>query len=157
MFLRTYVELDVPFEEAEASLLEGPDAWVPGLFRDAEDRGQALLAEVGFAVDDARRIDREVRITLGTPYRSGSTTRVPLIWRATSNGRLFPQLDADIELAGLGPRRSQLSIDARYRPPLALVGRALDRTLLHRVAEATIKDFVDGVAGRILGRRSAVR
>jgi hypothetical protein len=156
MFLRYYVDLDVPFEDAEASLLEGPHPWVPGLFRDAEERGHALLAEVGFAVDDSRRIDRQVRITLGTPYRSGSTTRVPLVWRATNKGRLFPQLDADIELAGLGPNRSQLSIDARYRPPLALVGRALDRTLLHRVAEATIKDFVDRVAERIVTHRAAV-
>ena len=148
MFLRYYVDLDVPFGDAEASLLEGPDVWVPGLLRDAEGRGHALLAEVGFAVD-ARRIDREVEIALGTPYRSGSTTRVPITWHAATKERLFPQLDADLEIAGLGPGKSQLSMDARYRPPLALIGRALDRTLLHRVAEATIKDFVDRVAERI--------
>ena len=47
-------------------------------------------------------------------------------------------------------------MDARYRPPLALVGRALDRALLHRVAEATIKDFVDRVAERIVARRAAL-
>jgi hypothetical protein len=75
----------------------------------------------------------------------------------TSAGRLFPQLEGDIEVAALGPNRSQLSVDARYRPPLALVGRAIDRAMLHRVAEATIKDFVDRVAERMLGRQSAVR
>jgi len=156
MFLRTYVELDLPFEEAEAALLGAPEAWVPGLLRDAEGRGHALLAEVGFAVEE-RRVDREVEIVLGMPYRSGSATRVPLTWRATAGERLFPRLEADIEVATLGPNRSQLSIDARYRPPLALVGRALDRALLHRVAEATIKDFVDRIAERLLSQRAAVR
>jgi hypothetical protein len=156
MFLRYYIELGVPFDDAEASLLEGPDAWVPGLLRDAEDRGHALLAEVGFGVD-TRRIDREVEVALGTPYRSGSTTRVPITWRATNKERLFPQLEGDVEVAGLGPDRSQLSMDARYRPPLALVGRALDRALLHRVAEATIKDFVDRVAERIVTLQVSTR
>jgi hypothetical protein len=156
MFLRTYVELDLPFEEAEAALLGAPDAWVPGLLLDAEGRGQELLAEVGFAVDE-RRIDREVEIGLGMPYRSGSATRIPLTWRATSGERLFPRLEADLEVAALGPNRSQLSIDARYRPPLALVGRAIDRALLHRVAEATIGDFVERIAERILAQRTALK
>ncbi|HKE54297.1 MAG TPA: hypothetical protein VKC55_05965 [Actinomycetota bacterium] len=156
MFVRSYVDLDVPFQEAEASLLGDPEAWVPGLLRDAEGRGHALLAEVGFEVDQ-RRIDREVEISLGMPYRSGTATRVPLTWRATAGTRLFPQLEGDIEVAALGPNRSQLSMDGRYRPPLALVGHALDRALLHRVAEATIGDFVGRIAERITARRAAVR
>jgi hypothetical protein len=151
MFVRTFVDLDLAFEDAEASLLGAPEAWVPGLLRDAEGRGHQLLAEVGFAVDE-RRLDREVEITLGMPYRSGAATRVPLIWRATTGTRLFPRLEGDIEVAAVGPTRSQLSMDARYRPPLWLIGRALDRTMLHRVAEATIKDFVDRIAERVLER-----
>ena len=148
MFLRYYVDLPLPLGEAEAALLEGPETWIPGLFRDAEGRGHALLTEVGFAVDE-RRIDREVEIELGTPYVSGSATRVPLTWRATSKVRLFPQLEADLELAALGPDRSQLSMDARYRPPFALVGRALDRTLLHRVAEAVSQRLLLALAGEL--------
>lgn len=156
MFLRTYVELDLSFDEAESALLGAPEDWVPGLLRDAEGRGHELLAEVGFAVED-RRVDREVEISLGMPHRSGAATRVPLSWSAATGTRLFPRLEGDIEVAALGPNRSQLSIDARYRPPLALVGRALDRALLHRVAEATIGDFVNRIAKRILAQRAALR
>jgi DNA-binding NarL/FixJ family response regulator len=43
---------------------------------------------------------------------------------------MFLQLEGDLEVAALGPSRSQLSMNALYRPPLALVGRALDRALL---------------------------
>ena len=38
-------------------------------------------------------------------------------------------------------------MSARYVPPFGAVGRALDRALLSRVAEATVKDFLDRVAG----------
>ena len=75
-----------------------------------------------------------------------------MTWRATGPERLFPQLDADLEVAALGPQRTQLSISARYRPPLGAFGRALDRALLHRVAEATIKDFLDRVGERVRAR-----
>lgn len=148
MFVRYFVDMAVPFEAVEGSLLEDPDAWVPGLLRAAEDRGERLLAEVGFAVE-ARRVDKEVEIVLGPVYRIPSKTLLPMTWRATGADWMFPQLDADIEVAALGPRRTQLSISARYRPPMGAVGRVLDRAMLHRVAEATIKDFLDGVADRI--------
>lgn len=151
MFVRYYLDLPVPFDEAESALLEEPAEWVPGLLRDAEGRGQRLLAEVGFALE-TRRVEKEVEISVGTPYRIPSKTLLPMTWKATAAERLFPQLDADIEVAALGAKRTQLSISARYRPPMGVIGRALDRALLHRVAEATIKDFLDGVGESIQGR-----
>ncbi len=153
MFVRYFLDLTVPFEAVEGSLLDHSETWVPGLLRAAEDRGERLLAEVGFAVE-ARRIDKEVEIRLGTPYRIPSKTLLPMTWSATGAERMFPQLDADIEVAALGPKRTQLSISARYRPPMGAVGRALDRAMLHRVAEATIKDFLDRVGERILAHET---
>ena len=153
MFARYFLDLPVAFEEVEASLLDEPATWVPGLLRAAEDRGERLLADVGFSVDQ-HRIDKKVEVRLGTPYRIPSKTLLPMTWRATGPGRVFPQLDADVEVAALGPRRTQLSISARYRPPMGAAGRALDRALLHRVAEATIKDFLDRVGERIRGRQA---
>jgi hypothetical protein len=47
-------------------------------------------------------------------------------------------------------RRSTLDVDlaisARYALPLGVIGRVLDLALLHRIAEATLKDFLDNVA-----------
>jgi hypothetical protein len=148
MFVRYFVDLPVAFEDVETSLLDDPAAWVPGLLRDAEDRGELLLAEVGFALE-ARRVDKEVEIRLGSAYRIPGKTLLPMTWRATGAERLFPQLDADLEVAALGTSRTLLSISARYRPPMGSLGRALDRAMLHRVAEATIKDFLDRVGERV--------
>ncbi len=154
MFLRYYLELPLPFADVERALLDEPEAWVPGLARDAERRGERLLAEVGFTVADAR-IDKRVEIRFGTPHRMPTKTVLPMSWRAVGAEGLFPALDADLEVAGLGPTRTQLSISARYRPPMGALGRVLDRAVLHRVAEATIKDFLDRVGEGLLERVAA--
>jgi hypothetical protein len=152
MFLRYFVDLPLPFGEVEARLLDHPASWVPGLAREAEDRGERLLAEVGFPVDEDHRIGKEVEIELGAAYRGPSKTLLPLTWRATGPQGLFPSLDGDLEIAALGAARTQLAISARYKPPFGALGRALDRALLHRVAEATVKDFLDRVGETIQSR-----
>jgi hypothetical protein len=149
MFVRYFVDLSAPFAAAEARLLDAPERWLPGLLEQAEDRGSRLLADVGFSLGEDRRVDKQVQVTIGQPYRIPSKTLVPITWAATGSERLFPALEGDLELAPLGERRTQLSISARYKPPLGAVGRALDRALLHRVAEATVKDFLDRVVEAI--------
>lgn len=144
MFVRYYLELPLPFEQVESAVLRTPEEWVPGLARGAGDRAEVLLGEVGFGAP-GRRVEKQVQIELGPPVRFPSKTVLPMRWRPTGSEALFPSLEADIEVAGLGPHRTQLSVSAQYRPPLGMVGRAIDRTLLHRVAEATMKDFVDGM------------
>ncbi len=152
MFIRYFMDLDDPFEDVEAALLADPSSWVPGMARAAGDLGERLLAEVGFVLHEERRIDKEVEISIGEPFRSPGNARLPMSWNATGAQRLFPSLDADLEVASLGASRTQISISARYGPPLGPLGRALDRALLHRVAEATIKDFLDRVGVAVADR-----
>ncbi len=154
MFIRYFLELPLPFDDVEAALVRAPKEWVPGLALDAENRGESLLAEVGFGTP-ARRVEKAVAIELGETYRIPSKTLLPIAWHATGAEGLFPSLEADIEVAALGPHRTQLSMSARYRPPMGAVGRALDRALLHRVAEATIKDFLDRVGETLIANAPA--
>lgn len=144
MFVRYFVVLALPYPQAEAALLDGPERWVPGLARAADGRGERLLGEVG--IGDGPRIDRTVAIEIGDAVRLAAGVVLPFSWRAVTGARLFPAFEADLELAGLGVDRTQLSINARYTPPMGAIGRAIDRALLHRVAEATVKDFLDHVA-----------
>src|SRR4029453_15692434 len=121
MFAGYFVELPLPAAQVERALLDHPPGWLAEMAGVAQQRGDDLLTEVGVG-------------PLGT--RRGRRGGVPV-------GGLLPRLDADIELGSLGEDRTQLAISARYRPPLGVVGRAVDRVLLHRVAEATLKDFLD--------------
>jgi hypothetical protein len=147
MFARYYVELPIEAVAVEDALTTSL-GWLPGIARDANHQGDVLLADVGFG-DDVR-IARQVEIELGEPVRMPSKTVVPLRWHATGATGLFPSLDADLEVAPIGPGRTQLAISARYVPPLGAVGRAIDRALLFRVAEATLKDFLDRVREAVL-------
>jgi hypothetical protein len=147
MFARYFVELPFERDRVEHVLNDAPESWLPGYATSANLRGDQLLAEVGFG-DDVR-IARTVAIDVGTPIRLPTKSILPLRWTAAGAAGLFPALDADLEIAPLGHDRCQLSMSARYVPPLGVVGRAIDRALLFRVAEATIKDFLDHVRDRI--------
>jgi hypothetical protein len=96
---------------------------------------------------------KAVTVELGTPTRLPSRLILPLRWKATGPAALFPTLDADLEVGMLGPGSTQLSISASYDPPLGQVGELLDRVLLHRLAEGTVKDFLDRL-GTSLQRRT---
>jgi hypothetical protein len=155
MFARYFVELPMFSVEAERALSQDPRAWLPGLAERANHRGDLLLAEVGFG--EVVRIKRTVVVELGESIRSGAKTVFPVRWTASGAAGLFPSLDADLEVAPLGPGRTQLAMSARYVPPFGSVGRAVDRAVLSRVAEATLKDFLDRVAKTILEKWDASR
>jgi hypothetical protein len=158
VFIRYYLELQLPFEEVERALLADPGSWLPGMATEAGDQGEQLLVDVGFELGNDHRVDREVQIEIGEPVSVRSkTTMLPIAWKAKNGIGPVPQLDADIEIATLGATRTQLSMSARYRPPLGMIGRALDKALMHRVAEATLKDFLDRVGERLALRAGAHR
>jgi hypothetical protein len=148
VFARYFVELPLDAERVERVLMRDPQLWMPGLASKANYHGDALLAEVGFG-DDVR-VERKVAIELGEVVRMPSKTVVPLRWSASGAAGLFPALEADLEIAPLGPHLTQLAMSARYVPPLGAVGRAIDRAVLFRVAEATLKDFLDRVSTALM-------
>ena len=148
MFVRYYIELALPVAKVEQVLVGAAAGWLAELAGVAQARGDGLLGEVGVG-PLGTRLGRQVAIQLGEPVRFPSMTSLPLSWEPVGLEGLLPRLDADLELGSLGGDRTQLAISARYRPPLGVVGRALDRVLLHRVAEATLKDFIDRVGAAI--------
>jgi hypothetical protein len=148
MFARYFVELPIPSERVEAALSQDPATWMTHLAERANERGDTLLAEVGFG--DEFRIARTVEIRFAPAVHTSTKAVFPFRWAASGPGGMFPALDADLEVAPLGVGSTQLAISARYTPPLGKLGRLIDRALLARVAEATVKDFLDRVAAAVL-------
>ncbi len=148
IYVRYFVEIPADFESVGRALLQRPEEWIPGLADGADQRGQRLLMNVGVGVQ-GHRIEKRVEMHLEHAVRTGSTIRLPFSWRATGPVGLFPVLEGDLEVAPLGGELTQLAVSARYAPPLGLIGRTIDRTLLHRVAEGTVKDFVDRIGLRV--------
>lgn len=155
MLIRYFGEIAAPFEVVEHAMLAAPQAWMPGLLHDTEREREALLSEVGVR-DDGGRSQRPAEVGFGEALRLPAKTILPMRWRPSSAWPLFPELEADLEVASLGPSRTQLSVNARYTPPLGRLGSVIDRALLHRVAEATVKDFVDRVRAELQRNTDAV-
>jgi hypothetical protein len=153
MFLRCYVELAAPYADVDAALTSDGSEWLPALATSAEEGGERRMAEVGFG--KAVRVGRSVVVKVGEPARLEFKTLQPISWRPAHAEALLPAMDAEIEVAPMGAAHTQLAMTARYTPPFGMVGRVADRALLHRVAEATIKDFLDRVAGRVEERLAA--
>jgi hypothetical protein len=120
---------------------------LPVLAGKANRHGERLFAAVGVGAD--LRIARTVEITIGPPVTFATKVSVPLAWQLAGAKALLPAMDADLEIAPLGEGACQLAMSARYEPPLRALGRALDQAVLHRVAEATVKDFLDRVGEKV--------
>jgi hypothetical protein len=74
-------------------------------------------------------------------------TRMKLVWSAAKHPGLFPAMEATLSVFALSPTETQLELAGRYTPPLGVVGKALDAAVGHRLAEASVKRFIQEVAG----------
>ena len=117
-----------------------------GVSRDAYEGALTRLIRVG-PFGDAPGISKQVQVRLIGPVRRDATTTVWLRWEATGPaGGLFPVLDADLLLRPVGLEKTCMTLNGCYRPPLGRLGAGLDRAVLHRVATATVRALVRGIA-----------
>jgi hypothetical protein len=109
------------------------------------------IARVGFP-----GLSKLVRVQVRELAWTDTSTGLAIRWEATGpGGRLFPVLDADIRLTPVAESATLLAMTGSYRPPLGVLGDVLDRGVLHRVAEATIRNFLGEVAAHIGGQPGA--
>lgn len=142
--------LEVSFDAALARLV--------GLIRsgdlltasqDAYGDKVAGLARVG-PLGPVPGVSRLVEARFSEPVTHGDSGTVALRWEAIGpSGRLFPALDADLTLTPAGEGATTLRLDGAYRSPLGALGTGLDRVILHRVATATIRGFLNRVGAAI--------
>jgi hypothetical protein len=148
MFVRDEVPIDVGFEVAR-DRLANLDRWFLTASDHAYGEGMAGLSRVG-PRGPAPGISRLAEIRFQSLTAHDGRAGLALRWEARGpGGRLFPVLDADLTLTSAGENAALLTLSGAYRPPLGNLGAELDRLLLHRVAEATIRNFLDRVAAAL--------
>lgn len=149
MFIYYFVHVNRPYREVESSLVNQLQSLGP--FADAAYReGEELRDKMSVRLDNPS-VAKTVQLLSGIPIRGDQQTTIPFAWEATGTPGLFPKLDADLVVSAVGPDLSQIAMRGTYAPPLGPLGRALDRAVLHRVAEASVKSFVDRVAHMVGG------
>jgi len=149
MDLRVEEIIDQPYVSVQKALLADPGKWLPSL---ANDAGKRLITELAVRIGSAR-VARAVEVEVAPPTIYPDRSEIFISWKAASMPSLFPELRGLFKLAGVDSRRSRLSFEASYEPPGRLAGQLVDQALMHRVAEASVREFVLRTA-QALGRRA---
>ena len=145
MLVHDFAYVAAPVGWVRRHLEAGATSWLTDIARGADGDGAELRLKLGRA-GLAPLLGKSVRIVCEPCAQRGDTTVVPLTWHAEGMEAAFPTLVAYLEVAPFGDERTQITLMGRYDPPLGAVGRRLDRVLGHRVAEATVRDFLSRVA-----------
>jgi hypothetical protein len=155
MLLHDFAYVPIAAERIRERILANHGAWLSPLAVAAASEGEALRLRVGPA-GSLPMLGKTVSVEVGEPITRGDVTVVPLTWRATGAPALFPALTADLEVAAMGAGLTQLTLRGSYDPPFGTVGQRLDRILLHRVAEASVRSFLHQLAAGLAPAGCAV-
>jgi hypothetical protein len=143
VFLRYYVELPFAMQQIDEVIGRVPGEWLDAAAREANIRGLLLSDPVKppYAQPDAPHLC--VVLSAGE-YHPGLIRR-PLQWLEVLGDACEPVVRGDLELAELGPARTQLALSGQYRP-FFTASESTDRLAVQRVGESTLKSFVDRLA-----------
>ena len=73
-------------------------------------------------------------------------TKIQLEWEAANMPRLFPFMRAELSVYPLTATETQLDLSGNYEPPFGVVGNVIDSVLGHRIAEASVHQFIKDIA-----------
>lgn len=151
MFIYSFTQIARPCEEVERLLVD-PQRWLPGYVQSACEQAEEIRPTVG--LDRAVWTTKEVLVRVGEARRSDGVTSLPFTLEVTGGPRLVPRIEADLEIAPLGPGMTQLTLRGTYRgAPPETTDHPVDRLLRHAVAEALAKSLVERIEARL--RRAA--
>ena len=137
--------LEAPIESVERVLRAGPRHWLPG----CAESGGRITAVLRYQ-QGGRHIERTIEVEVGPVQRFAYGVSVRIEWRAARHAELYPELEGHLRLERRDPSGARLRFDARYAPPAGQVGAVADRALMHRVARASVDDFVDRLAAALV-------
>jgi hypothetical protein len=140
-FVSDFVDVEAPMAAVEERFC-GAVEWLLPLADTATDDGEALLVRIG---PSTGLLSRVVRVRLGGCAARRGGAVIPIRWESASQASLFPVLDGTLVLNALDDAHCRLTLEASYRPPLDRVGLWLDSVIFHRVAQSTVRSFLQRV------------
>lgn len=148
--VRHYAYVDRPFADVGQLLASAPERVVghPGVAAAHERLSDLHVRRAGIDMS------RDVQITMGGIVldEDAAAARLGLRWEDARRPKLFPVLEAALELAPLTAGRhdiTQIGLVGRYRPPFGLLGTVADTLAGRRVVMESVERFIDDLAARI--------
>lgn len=145
--IRHYAFVDRPYEDVW-NLLAAAARSVLG--DDNTDAPESVSSEIHVwrGVD----LSREVGVRFGGIVCTDERARMAISWEDRRHPRLFPVLEAVLELTPLAFEHDEVTevgLVGRYRPPFGTLGGIVDRVAGGGVAKESVAWFVEQVASRI--------
>jgi hypothetical protein len=156
--LYAYEYVDLGYGDIVALLDRAPTAILQPATDAASARAHEVLSTL-YVPLGGFELARDVTVSVGDLDRVQEyRAKLPIRWHAAQHEGLFPQMEAELEIAALSPDQpqSQISLIGTYVPPVGVVGAVGDRVgALHRLAEAAVHRLVHDICERLeaaLGR-----
>lgn len=144
MFVQDFATIEHPYLEVAVRLVADPATILGAAVDPTRREGERLTARVAPASWPAV-LAKTVVVEVGSIRQFEDGLIVGFTWKASGGASLFPSLDADLDVAPFGSRRTSVTLRGNYQPPAGLIGRQIDQLLLHRLAEATVRAFLGNV------------
>ena len=143
-----FLQINRPFATVRDELVSSGPSWLGESLVAAYEEGEQLSLRVISSIGPIR-VSKRVSAELGEMAVRPDRVTQPLRWRAVGATGLFPAMVADLELTPMGTDMTSISFMGRYVPPLGPLGREVDRMLLHRLAQASVRALLARVAARL--------
>lgn len=152
--LQCYEYVNRPYDEVRGLLRGQPLELLQRATTSAAARARTLVATLHLGVAgidigvDVRTNVQRIR----EKEKAGATSPATIVemgWEASGAPRLFPVMHLELSAWPLSSSETQLEIVGEYRPPLGVVGNAFDAAVGHRIAEASVKTFLENVVEQI--------
>ncbi len=151
--LHCYQYVNVDYDKVKEALHRDAAGMFQRATASATSRAHELASTLRVAVGPLE-VGADVKIAVRAMDEKVSAlgdrkTELEIAWTASTAAGLFPSMEATLSFYPLSAHETQIDLYGRYRPPLGVVGNALDLLVGHRIAEASVLRFVQDVAARI--------
>jgi hypothetical protein len=136
MHVKHSLHIERPVQDVSSELLASPSRLFP--------------RSVGIHVAGIP-VRRRVQLLIGEPERASTWAAIPIWWQPVSGRKLFPVMNGRVEVAPSGKDETRLTVSGMYEPPLGKLGEELDKALMHRIAEGTVKELAEAIAKKLGG------
>ncbi len=147
VFVSDFVHISGELEVLARKLAYDHAAWLAPI---AVETASAESREAKIRVGSNALIAKSVDVILAEPRMRPNMVVIPMTWSPTGASKLFPSLDADLELSSLGDGVCRLAITGRYKIPFGVIGEVANTAFMHRVAEDTIRRFLTQISEKLV-------
>ena len=147
--IRCYDFVNQPFDQVCDALRSKSNAVFHDATMSAESRGSEIAAGLHVKVagfDVTKNVNIVIRSYTEIESTAGKKMTVQFDWKAAEVAGLFPSMDAQLDIYPITEMETQLDFHGQYEPPMGIMGKAIDAVVGHRIAEASVHQFVSEVA-----------